>query len=39
MPLTLEDIFPNFNTGLSNIGFFFGAGTSKEAGYPLTNDL
>ncbi len=32
-------MFPNVNMGLSNIGFFFGAGTSKEAGYPLTEDL
>lgn len=39
MTLNIEDMFPNINTGLSNIGFFFGAGTSKEAGYPLTDVL
>ena len=39
MALKIEDVFPNANTGLSSIGFFFGAGTSKEAGYPLTEDL
>ncbi len=37
--MNIEQIFPNINTGLSNIGFFFGAGTSKEAGYPLTTKL
>lgn len=31
----IGDIFPNFNIGLSNIGFLFGAGTSSVAGYPL----
>ena len=39
MALKIEDVFPNVNTGLGSIGFFFGAGTSKEAGYPLTEDL
>lgn len=39
MPLNIEDIFPNIKTGLGNIGFFFGAGTSKEAGFPLTDEL
>lgn len=39
MTLNLEKFLPNINTGLSKIGFFFGAGTSKEAGYPLTKEL
>jgi len=39
LPLSLNDIFPNADKGLSDIGFFFGAGTSKEAGYFLTNEL
>lgn len=38
MALKLEDVFP-ISSGCSNIGFFFGAGTSAEAGYPLTVDL
>ncbi len=39
MDITLSDILPNANTGLSQIGFFFGAGTSFTAGYPLTYQL
>lgn len=39
MSLGLQQILPNINADLSKIGFFFGAGTSKEAGYPLTDDL
>ena len=39
MPITLNDIFPNANSGLNSIGFFFGAGTSKIAGFPLTTEL
>ena len=39
MPLGLATLFPNINIGLNSIGFLFGAGTSKEAGYPLTNRL
>ncbi|MCZ7611017.1 MAG: hypothetical protein M5U17_12745 [Ignavibacterium sp.] len=39
MSITLQDIFPNIRIGLSQIGFFFGAGTSLCAGYPLTKDL
>lgn len=35
----LVDIFPNATMGLSNIGFFFGAGTSLDAGYPLMRGL
>ena len=39
MSFSIEDIFPNINTGLQNIGFIFGAGASKNAGYPLMNEL
>lgn len=39
MPLSLSDLFPNAGIGLGDIGFFFGAGASKEAGYPLTDCL
>lgn len=39
MDILLSDLFPNANTGLSQIGFVFGAGTSISAGYPLTNEL
>jgi hypothetical protein len=39
MDITLSDLFPNANTGLSQIGFFFGAGSSFAAGYPLTSQL
>lgn len=39
MTITIEDLFPNINTSLGNIGFLFGAGTSKDAGYPLTSEL
>jgi len=39
MDITLSDIFPNANTGLSQIGFVFGAGSSFAAGYPLTTEL
>ncbi|MFA6924828.1 MAG: SIR2 family protein [Bacteroidales bacterium] len=39
MNITLTDILPNANTGLSQIGFFFGAGSSYTAGYPLTSQL
>ena len=38
MVLKLGDVFP-ISSGCSNIGFFFGAGTSVEAGYPQTVDL
>jgi len=36
---TISQLFPAIETGLNCIGFLFGAGTSKEAGYPLTPDL
>jgi hypothetical protein len=39
MDITLSDLLPNANTGLSKIGFFFGAGSSLAAGYPLTSQL
>lgn len=37
--ITLADLLPNANTGLSQIGFVFGAGSSFAAGYPLTFQL
>lgn len=39
MDITLADLLPNANTGLSQIGFVFGAGSSFAAGYPLTYQL
>jgi hypothetical protein len=39
MSFQLVDIFSNLSHGLSNIGFFFGAGTSLKAGYPLMPGL
>jgi len=39
MPITLKDIFPNADSGLNSIGFFFGAGSSKIEGFPLTSEL
>jgi len=39
LSLTLSQLFPGIETGLNRIGFLFGAGTSKEAGYPLMGDL
>ncbi|MDY0297979.1 MAG: SIR2 family protein [Acidobacteriota bacterium] len=39
MSFTLSQLFPGIETGLNRIGFLFGAGTSKEAGYPLMDDL
>ena len=39
MAITIADIFPNANIGLSQIGFLFGAGSSLCAGYPLTKEL
>lgn len=39
MSFTLSQLFPAIETGLNEIGFLFGAGTSKEAGYPLMGDL
>jgi hypothetical protein len=39
MPVTLNDILPNLATGLRETGFFFGAGASFEAGYPMMGTL
>ena len=39
MSFSLSQLFPGIETGLNSIGFLFGAGTSKEAGYPLIGDL
>lgn len=39
MSLTLSQLFPGIETGLNRIGFLFGAGSSKEAGYPLMDGL
>ena len=39
MSFTLPQLFPGIATGLNRIGFLFGAGASKEAGYPLMSDL
>lgn len=39
MSFTLSELFPGIETGLNRVGFLFGAGTSKEAGYPLMGEL
>ncbi|SFJ97377.1 SIR2 family protein [Methylophaga sulfidovorans] len=39
MSFSLSQLLPGIETGLNKIGFLFGAGTSKEAGYPLMPDL
>lgn len=39
MTFSLSQLFPGIETGMNKIGFLFGAGTSKEAGYPLMPDL
>ena len=39
MSLSLSQLFPGIEAGLNSIGFLFGAGTSKEAGFPLMQDL
>lgn len=39
MSFALADMLPGIGTGLNGTGFLFGAGTSKEAGYPLMHDL
>ena len=39
MSLRLSEMFPSIETGLNRVGFLFGAGASKEAGYPLMSDL
>lgn len=39
MSFTLTDMLPGIGTGLNSVGFLFGAGTSKCAGYPLMGEL
>ena len=39
MTITIDKIFPNFKIGLQNIGFYFGAGTSVCAGYPVGSNF
>ena len=39
MSIYIDKIFPNIKTGLCNVGFLLGAGTSKGAGYPIGKDL
>ena len=39
MSFSLADMLPSIGTGLNSVGFLFGAGTSKDAGYPLMGDL
>lgn len=39
MEIGLSELLPTTNMGLSQIGFFFGAGTSYAANYPLTSEL
>jgi len=39
MSFTPSQLLPGIENGLNRVGFLFGAGTSKEAGYPLTGDL
>lgn len=39
MTLSLSDILPNVSSTLNGTGFFFGAGTSFEAGYPMISGL
>lgn len=39
MSFTLPEMLPGIETGLNSVGFLFGAGTSKGAGYPLMGDL
>jgi hypothetical protein len=39
MSIYIDKIFPNIKTGLCNVGFFLGAGTSKVSGYPIGKDL
>ncbi len=38
--MQIESVFPNLrSSGLSKVGFLFGAGTSVEAGYPMMPQL
>lgn len=37
--IALEEVIPSLKQGFGGVGFFFGAGTSFEAGYPLLSTL
>ena len=37
--LTIKNLIPSLGVGGCNFGFLFGAGSSAEAGYPLTSEL
>lgn len=39
MPLDLSTILPNVTQSLNGTGFLFGAGSSREAGYPMMPEL
>lgn len=39
MSVTVHDLLPSLKNSLNKIGFFFGAGTSAESGYPLMPEL
>lgn len=39
MSIDLQTILPNVSSSLDGTGFLFGAGTSREAGYPLMPGL
>ncbi len=39
MSFTVSQLFPGIETCLNSIGFLFGAGASKEAGFPLIEEL
>lgn len=39
MPIDLSKILPNVSQTLDGTGFLFGAGTSREAGYPMMPQL
>lgn len=39
MSITLKNLLPNISNSLDGTGFLFGAGTSREAGYPMMAGL
>lgn len=39
MSIDLQTILPNISSSLDGTGFLFGAGTSREAGYPMMSEL
>jgi hypothetical protein len=39
MTIDLKAILPNISSSLDGTGFLFGAGTSREAGYPMMAGL